>query len=79
LNFVIGKRLEGEREVVHHKNLNKKDNNPDNLQWMTRTGHKELHREINNAFLEKFYNDPEFKEQWLKKQKEGLKKYYDVH
>lgn len=79
LNFVEGTRLVGLREVVHHKDLNKLNNNPDNLQWMTRKEHVDLHKMISNAFMEKFKNDPEFKENWSKKQKEGLLKYYETH
>lgn len=79
LNFVEGTRLVGFREVVHHKDLNKLNNNPDNLQWMTRKDHVDLHKIISNAFMEKFKNDPEFKENWAKKQKEGLNKYYETH
>ena len=29
--------------IVHHKNYNKRDNSPDNLQWMTKGAHTELH------------------------------------
>ena len=79
LNFVEGTRLEGEREVVHHKDLNKLNNNPDNLQWMTRNDHKNLHKMISNIFMEKFKNDVEFRENWNKKQKEGLRNYYATH
>lgn len=77
LNFVIGSREQGVREVVHHVDLNKKNNAPDNLQWMTCKDHKELHKIISNAFMKKFKEDPEFKADWAKKQKEGLLKYYE--
>ncbi len=35
--------------VVHHKDLNSRNNNPDNLQVMTREEHEALHRETNNS------------------------------
>lgn len=79
LCFVFGKRLSGVREVVHHKDLDKRNNSPDNLQWMTCQGHKDLHKEINNAFMKKFNEDPVFKQEWPQKQKAGLKKYYETH
>ncbi len=79
LSFVDGKRLSGIREVVHHKDLNKLNNSPDNLQWMTCQDHKELHKIIRNAFDEKMKSDPEFAENWKKKQKEGLRLYYLAH
>lgn len=50
LCFVEDTRKSGEREVVHHKDLNKRNNDPGNLQWMTRLDHIELHKEIRSAF-----------------------------
>ena len=79
LCFVFDKRETGIREVVHHKDLNKNNNAPDNLQWMTCKDHKALHKEINNAFIYKLNNDPKFKEEWLQKAKAGLEKYYETH
>lgn len=75
LCFVEGQRLSGVREVVHHKDLNKRNNDPDNLEWMT----CKTHKEISNAFQKKLKNDPKFREDWLRKQKEGLRKYYETH
>lgn len=79
LCFVFEKRLAGIREVVHHKDLNKLNNSPDNLQWMTCKDHKQLHKEINNAFILKMQSDPVFKEGWIAKVKKGLKEYYETH
>lgn len=79
LRFVSGTRLSGIREVVHHKDLNKRNNNPDNLQWMTCQEHRELHSQINNAFINKINSDESFKKQWIEKIKIGLKKYYENH
>lgn len=74
--FVAEKRLKGVREVVHHKDSNKRNNAPDNLQWMTREAHKQLNRETRNVFNTKIKNNPEFKQKWIK---DGLKKYYPNH
>jgi tRNA-splicing ligase RtcB len=79
LTFAGGERLQGVREVVHHKDLNKLNNAPDNLQWMTCKEHKQLHKEISNAFLIKYHNDQEFRESWKTKAKAGLLKYYETH
>src|SRR5581483_8560959 len=79
LNFVFDKRLKGIREVVHHKDLDKRNNDPVNLQWMTRQDHINLHKEIRSIFDRKMKNDPEFKANWTRKLKEGLKKYYETH
>ena len=79
LNFVINKRLSGVREVVHHKDLNKRNNSPENLQWMTCQDHKDLHKVIRDAFKNKFDNDEKFRQSWLEKMKAGLKRYYESH
>ena len=34
---------------VHHKNLNPKDNHPDNLVLLTKEEHERIHREIRDA------------------------------
>lgn len=39
---VLGRKLAFE-DVVHHKNENKKDNRPENLELMTRAEHMKLH------------------------------------
>lgn len=80
LNFVFEKRCAKEgREVVHHKDLNKRNNSPENLQWMTRQEHVDLHKLINNAFVKKFNEDVDFKKNWEEKQKNGLSNYYKTH
>jgi tRNA-splicing ligase RtcB len=79
LCFIEGTRLTGVREVVHHKDLDKRNNAPDNLQWMTRKDHVDLHKEIRNKFNEKLRTDPEFYKEWHSKMKAGLKKYYETH
>lgn len=79
LCFVEETRLEGVREVVHHKNLNKRNNDPENLQWMTCVDHIELHKKITNIFCLKMENDPVFREAFCLKVSKGLKKYYETH
>lgn len=79
LCFVEGTRLQGEREVVHHVDLDKRNNAPDNLQWMTCKDHKNLHKEIRSKFDEKLRNDPEFYNVWISSVRKGLKKYYETH
>jgi tRNA-splicing ligase RtcB len=77
--FVEGARKTGEREVVHHKDLNKLNNSPDNLQWMTCEAHRLLHQEIRSMFDKKIKEDPNFKHDWLMKMKSGLSDYYKSH
>lgn len=78
LCFVFEERQTGIREVVHHADLNKRNNSPDNLQWMTCKDHKNLHKKISNAFIKKL-EDPKFKEEWIQKIKHGLEEYYKTH
>lgn len=40
---IIGRRLK-KSEVVHHKDRNRQNNDPKNLQLMTRSSHTKLHR-----------------------------------
>ena len=42
---IIGRRLE-KHEVVHHKDQNRKNNDPSNLQLMTRSEHQKLHMKL---------------------------------
>ncbi len=78
-SFVVGTRQVGLREVIHHKDLNKYNNAPDNLEWMTWNDHRQLHKEINNAFIKKIQSDEVFRNNWITKLTEGIRKYYETH
>lgn len=43
MESIIGRRL-NKNECVHHKDRNRSNNSPDNLQLMTRSAHTALHR-----------------------------------
>lgn len=43
---VCPKVIDGDRAVLHHKDLRKRNNDPSNLQWMGWTAHRELHRRL---------------------------------
>lgn len=47
---LVGKSLPKQEDetVIHHKDFNRKNNSPENLQWMTWNGHKDLHISLNN-------------------------------
>lgn len=49
-----------EGEVVHHKDLNKKNNEFSNLQLMTDAEHKKLHADINKNSLPQFNSNIEY-------------------
>lgn len=48
--------------VVHHKDFNKLNNNPDNLLMMERQEHIDLHSEYGKQIIEKYNNSPLHKE-----------------
>jgi len=76
--------------VIHHKDMNKRNNNPDNLRMMTWEAHTKLHYKNTDALrkysksergrnnsrevMKKNWNDPEWREKMLKIQKENGKK-----
>lgn len=43
--------------IRHHKNFNKRDNSPDNLQWVTHEEHTYIHR----ANMERLWQDEDFR------------------
>ena len=48
--------------IVHHKNLDKRDNEPTNLEYMTSTEHFEFHSSSNTERNLENWNDPEYRE-----------------
>lgn len=76
--------------VVHHKNFNKRDNRPENLEVMSWTAHQELHkramdsllryvrspehREWASAHMKALHGDPEFKQRKAERGSVQLKK-----
>jgi hypothetical protein len=60
--------------VVHHKNLNSRDNNPTNLEIMTAVDHRELHRVIGSYSLKKQWADVEARAKLIK----GMHHYHDT-
>lgn len=81
-------RSKGSGEVIHHKNHNKKDNRPENLEIMKRCEHLSYHKKLEMSLEEnknlsrqkwKDYNTldkyKEIRESQIKKSTEALKKY----
>ncbi len=56
----IGLKDGSEKTVCHHKNYNRRDNRPDNLEMMTWEQHKKEHGEIGRANLLKLWQNEEF-------------------
>ncbi len=65
----LGKKLEEEVEyiVVHHKDFNKNNNHPDNLQLMSHKEHIQLH----SGNMLKRWQDPEWREMMIQKNKDS--------
>jgi hypothetical protein len=59
--------------VVHHKDFDSENNNPDNLEIMTWDDHENLHKEVGTYSLNRQWNDPEARE----KLKQGMRRLYD--
>ncbi|KKW05274.1 MAG: gyrase subunit B protein, partial [Candidatus Kaiserbacteria bacterium GW2011_GWC2_49_12] len=57
-NIAQGKYERGEKTVIHHKDFNKRNNNPDNLERMDHLGHFFFH----TTCLEKTLHSPEARE-----------------
>lgn len=43
---LFAEEIYDERYLVHHKNCNKLDNNPNNLIWMSKKSHQQIHAEL---------------------------------
>ena len=59
--------------VVHHKDFNGENNNPDNLEVMTWAAHEQLHKDTGTYSLNKQWNDPEGREKLIA----GMRRLYD--
>lgn len=59
------------KSITHHKNFNKRDNRPENLEAMTWYDHKKAHGEVGRRNMEKTWARSEFRE-W--RRSEGYKK-----
>lgn len=47
--------------IRHHRNFNKQDNSPDNLQWVTYREHREIHVPTSRANMELLWQDEDFR------------------
>ena len=63
----FAKEVLDEKYLVHHKDCNSLNNNPDNLIWMSRSKHQNIHAEIETGAHSK---------EASKKRSESLSKYY---
>jgi superfamily II DNA or RNA helicase len=64
--FYNGKQEYGTgKKTVHHKNFNKIDNTPDNLQLMEYSDHSRYHCQINSEMQKKKWQDPEYRKKML--------------
>ena len=64
----------GRDYVVHHKDFNGKNNNPSNLEVMTRTDHEKLHKEIGTYSLNRQWSDTEARAKLIL----GMRNLYDT-
>lgn len=73
VHTTICPKPKGRDYVVHHKNLNSLDNNPENLEVMTWKDHEELHKAIGTYSLEKQWGNPEARKKII----QGMRNLYD--
>jgi len=55
-------KTSSEKSICHHKNFNKKDNTPENLEMMSWRDHKKMHGEVGARNLKEIWSRPEFRE-----------------
>lgn len=51
-----------EKRVCHHKNYNKRDNRPENLEMMTWAEHKKAHGEVGRRNMQELWSSGDFRE-----------------
>ena len=61
--------------IRHHKNFNKYDNNPTNIDRLTHSEHFGLHSEVASENMKKLHQDPEFQKRHSERASENIKKY----
>jgi len=69
---ICPKTEEGKKYVIHHKDFNSENNNPDNLDEMLAEDHIELHKSIGTYSLQKQWNDPNARSKLIN----GIRKYH---
>jgi len=68
--------LDEEKDTVHHKDYNPKNNHPGNLQWMSKEDHKIYHRFMKKEWWEEIKKDPIKFNEIREKIAEGVTEYY---
>ncbi len=75
-NVLLFEETANKKEIIHHKDINRFNNNPDNLVWMGKQDHFKLHGTLgkyaNTKRIEKQNNDPEWKKQVYEKSSRSL-------
>ena len=79
---VVNPGCTGGNFLIHHKNENPHDNQPDNLHWLSKAEHAEWHgqqtsRAMRLAWNDKFANDPDFGAGYVQRGHEQAKRMWD--
>lgn len=64
-----------DRPVLHHESLNKLNNDPNKLKWMSWVDHNKLHAEINETIWGE-NGDPKIRDKYRKNQKAGVERFW---
>ena len=74
---LVGKELvkENGETIIHHRDFNRKNNNPTNLQWMTWNDHKDLHISYNSDPMVRKNHSDNMKEMWQTRSEEETERH----
>jgi tRNA-splicing ligase RtcB len=68
--------FDGQKTIIHHIDMDKTNNSPENLQFMGDVDHSRHHRELGGSWVENVWNNPEMRARRLAGIRASKEKFY---